>query len=172
MFSIVSHINEWFVSIRLSVSLSVWLSVSLCCMNKFLFCFLCFSFSYRFSFSSHLWFPFSSFYLMNIFLAHTCSHAHSRTLTYKWLHVSSYDFYVLLRKEVCEESYSSDCIISYLIQLDKITIIILLLWYYLDAITVHWIIIIWNESIYISSCLILSHLVLSCLDWSWLVLLF
>ena len=115
LFSIVSRINEWFVSIRLSVSLSVWLSVSLCCMNKFLFCFLCFSFSYRFSFSSHLWFPFSSFYLMNIFLAHTCSHAHSRTLTYKWLHVSSYDFYVLLRKEVCEESYSSDCIISYLI---------------------------------------------------------
>ena len=66
-------------------------------MNKFLFCFLCFSFSYRFSFSSHLWFLFSSFYLMNIFLAHTCSHAHTRTHTYIWIYVPSHDLYLLLR---------------------------------------------------------------------------
>ena len=60
LFSIVSHINEWFVSICLSVRPSVYLSVCvLICMNKFMF-------SLLFLFSL----PFFSF-LMNVFLTHT-----------------------------------------------------------------------------------------------------
>ena len=103
---------------------------------------------------------------MNGFLTHTRTHTRTRTHTYIWINVPSYDSFILLQQYVSEESYSSDRIISYLIWLDKIIIIILLLWYYLHAITIHWImiviVIICNESVYIS-----SRLVLSCLDLVW-----
>ena len=106
LFSIVSHTNEWFVSVCLSVHPSFCLSDCLfICMNKFMF---------------------SRFFLFLFFL-------------------------------------------------------LLLLWYYLDAMTIHWIMIviviviviaiICNEYMYISSCLVLSCLaltcfVLSCVEWT------
>ena len=51
-------------------------------------------------------------FLMNAFLTHTYT---DKTNTYIRLYVPSYDSYILLQKPVSEESYSSDCIISYLI---------------------------------------------------------
>ena len=136
------------LSVYLFICLSVWLSF---CFISLLISFF-FFFSYLFSYERL---------------------AHMRTHTYIWIYVPSDDWYILLKKTVSEESYSSDCIISYLISFNKITIIILLLWYYLDAITIHWIriiivivivvviVITCNESMYISSCLVLSCLVLS-----------
>ena len=100
LFSIVSHVNEWFVSICLSGRLSYCLFI---CMNKFMFSFL---------FSSLLFFSFPS-----LFSWTPSSHTHTRTHThtYIWIYVPSSDSYILLQKPVSEESYSSDCIISYLI---------------------------------------------------------
>ena len=91
-------------AVCLSVCLSVWIS----------FCFLFSSLSYRFSILS-LFFFWWLFSFMNIFLAHSHAHAHTRILTCIWIYVPSYDSYILLQKSVSEESYSSDCIISYLI---------------------------------------------------------
>ena len=95
LYSIVSHINEWFV--RLFVCLFVCLFI---CMNKFLF---------RFLFCS----PLFSYLFSDERLAHW--HDHLWTHTYIWIYVPSYDWHILLQKTVSEESYSSDCIISYLI---------------------------------------------------------
>ena len=143
----------------MSICLSVCLFI---CMNKF-FSFLFFTlFSYLFSpsFFSHERLPYS----------HTRTRTHTRTHKYIWIYVPPYDSYMFLQKDVSEESYSFDCIISYLIWLEKIIIIILLQWYYLNAINIHWImivifivivivvVIICNESMYISSCLVLSCL--------------
>ena len=147
-----------------------------------LLCCSVFQFLISFSF---LLFCLNSF-VMNVSLTHTYTdtntHARTRTHTYIWMYVSSYASYILLRKDVSEELYSSNCIISYLIWLDKIIMIILLLWYYLYAITIHWImivivivivvVIICNESMYISSCLVLSwfSLALSWVILSWVYL--
>ena len=108
----ISHINEWMIWIYLPVHPSVCLSDCLfICMNKFIFsllsCFFILSLLFLFSFS----FLFLYSFLMNVFLTHT----RTRTHTYIWIYIPSYDSYILLQKEVSEESYSSDSIISYLI---------------------------------------------------------
>ena len=101
----------------LSVRLSVYLFI---CMNKFMFsllsCFfilsLLFLFSFHFHFSFFTLFIFISLsFLMNVFLTHT----RTRTHKYIWIYFPSYDSYILLQKDVSEESYSSDSIIPYLI---------------------------------------------------------
>ena len=170
--------NDLCLSVRPFLRLSVCVFI---CMNKFIvFCSLLFLHSFftlSFLFSFSFLFLYSLSFLMNIFLTHT----RTRTHKYIWIYVPSYDSYILLQKDVSEVSYSSDSIISYLIKLDKIIIIILLLWYYLHAMTIHWIIIvidiviviviICNGSMYVSSRLVLSWLVLPCLGVSGLVLL-
>ena len=144
----------------------------------------CSVFQFLISFS-FLLFCLNSF-VMNVFLTHTYTdtntHARTRTHTYIWMYVSSYASYILLRKDVSEALYSSNCIISYLIWLDKIITIMLSLWYYLYAITIHWImivivivvviVIICNESLYILFRLVLffSSLESSWLDLTWVAL--
>ena len=72
LFSILPHINEWFVSIYLSVCLSVW--IRFCSLFSFfsLFFFLCL------------------FFLMNVFLTRTCTCMHTDThihmnISFSWL---------------------------------------------------------------------------------------
>ena len=97
LFIIVSHINEWFVSVCQSLYSSVCLLI---CMNKF------------FSFLSSLLFSLSfHFIFSHDRLPHTLTRAHK----FIWINVPSYNSYIFLQKPVSEESYSSDCIISYLI---------------------------------------------------------
>ena len=120
LFSIVSHINEWFVSICpsvcSSVCLSVWISscfhfsfFSVSPFSHFLFLFFLFSFFFFFCFLFYSFFTLFS----HERLPHT--HTRTRTHTYIWIYVPSYDSYILLQQNVSEESYSSDSIISYLI---------------------------------------------------------
>ena len=158
LFIIVSHINLWFVSICpsvcLSVSLSVWISIC------FLFSFFSLSFlsSFLFLHSFFSLFSWTSY-------SHTHTHAHTRTHTYIWIYVSSYDTCILLQKLVSEESYSSDCIISYLF--------LLVNWYYNYTITMK-----------LSSChhcslnndchymqRIYVHFISTCLVLCWLILI-
>ena len=98
-FSIVSHINEWFVSICLSFRLSVYVWIS--------FCFL-FSFSYRSSFLCLFFFLISVSSLLPCTCIHADTPVHMNVCSFLWL-------VHLLQKTVSEESYSNDCIISYLI---------------------------------------------------------
>ena len=112
---------QWMICVCLSICPSVSLSVclsfcwSVClfiCMNKFLSLFSTLSFFFSFLFSLYS-------FLMNVFLTHTHvdgrGHTHIHGHTYIWIYVPSYDSYILLQKNVSEESYSSDSIISYLI---------------------------------------------------------
>ena len=95
LYSIVSYLNEWFVSICqsvcLSVCLSVWLSVCLSVWISFSSLFFSYLFSYfvfLISFSS----VFPDFYFfMNIFLAH--SHTCTWTLTRTLIHMNICSFW-------------------------------------------------------------------------------
>ena len=115
LFSIVSHINEWFVSICWSIRPSVCVFI---CMNKFIvFSSLLFLYSF-FTLSFLIFISLSLLsFLMNVFLTRTWTRTRTRTHTYTyiWIYVPSYDSYILLQKSVSQESYSSDSIISYLI---------------------------------------------------------
>ena len=72
--SIVSHINEWFVSICPSVYLFI-------CMNKFMF-------SHFFLFLFFLLFLHS--FLMNVFLTHTHGHTHTDTDAHIYMNICSF----------------------------------------------------------------------------------
>ena len=81
LFSIVSHTNEWFVSICPSVCPSICLSVCLfICMNKFMFsllsCFFILSLLFRFFFHFHFF-----FFTLFLFLWTSSSHSHTHTDT-------------------------------------------------------------------------------------------
>ena len=86
--SILSHINEWFVSISPSVRLSVCPSVCLfICMNKFIvFSSLLFLYSF---FSRFLLFSFSFLFL---FSWTSSSHTHTRTHTDTHIHMNICSF--------------------------------------------------------------------------------
>ena len=95
LFSIVPHLNEWFVCICLFVC--IFISMIKCFFSSFLFSFFLFSFLFLLSF------------LMNVFLTHrctytdTCTHTDTHIHINIWLYVSSYDSYVLLQKAVSED---------------------------------------------------------------------
>ena len=86
LFSIVSHINEWFVSIYLSVHPSFCLFI---CMNKFMFslfsCFFILSLLFLFSF--HFNFHFSFF---TLFLWTSSSHTHTDTHIHIHMNICSF----------------------------------------------------------------------------------
>ena len=113
LFCIVSHTNEWFVSVCPSVCSSVCVFI---CMNKFMFSLLScfFILSFLFLFSLHFHFSFFTLFSHER-LPHTHIRTRTRTHKYIWIYVPSYDSYILLQKPVSEESYSSDSIISYMI---------------------------------------------------------
>ena len=90
LFSIVSHINEWFVSICLFVRPSVCLSVCVfICMSMVLFSLLFFSL-HSFLFLFPFLFSLISFFSHEL-LPHTHSRTHAWTHTYIWIYVPSYD---------------------------------------------------------------------------------
>ena len=84
LFSIVSHINEWFVSICPSVRPSVCLFI---CMNKFMFSLLScfFTLSFLFLFSSHFHFSFFSYERLPHSRTHGHGHGHGHTNTYEYM---------------------------------------------------------------------------------------
>ena len=93
LFSIASHINEWFVSVCPSVCLSVCLFI---CMNKCMFsllsCFFILSLLFPFSFHFNFSFSFSFFSYERLPHTHTDTHIHihMNICSFLWLvHITS-----------------------------------------------------------------------------------
>ena len=100
LFSIVSHINEWFVSICPSVRPSVHPFVCLCvclfiCMNKFMFsvlsCFFILSLLFLFSFHFHF-----SFFTLFSWTSSSHTHTDTHTHTHGHGHTNTYEYMFLL----------------------------------------------------------------------------
>ena len=96
LFSIVSHINEWFVSVCPSVRLSVCVFI---CMNKFMFsvfsCFFILSLLFLFSFHFH-------FSFFTLFLWTSSSHTHTDTDTQINMNICSFLWLVHITSKGCK----------------------------------------------------------------------
>ena len=122
-FKLIGHVSTLFDSILLNL---IYYIVQYCISYQWMICvclsvyqfvcgFICMNKFYSFISSLLFFFSLYSFLFSWLFFSHTHSHTHGHTHMYKWIYVPSYDSYILLQKFVRKVSYSSDCIISYLI---------------------------------------------------------